>query len=81
MIGEKKMKDFIKEEPLAFFIGLAILSLIAYLLIASILSEKITLIKKDWVCSDHRTELVMMQQVGNILVPINRDVCTQYNRK
>lgn len=73
--------NFVKEETIFFSIVVAILLIIGYLAIATIRSDKITLIKEDWNCTKTDTQILMFPQTGNIPVPMYHTVCIQYTHK
>jgi len=54
---------------------------IGWLIYSSVTSEKIVLTKTAWNCTESRQELLIIQQVGKVGVPMYQTVCTQYRRK
>lgn len=62
---------------LLFFALVFSYGLIIYHLVSS---DKVTIFKNEWECTDQRT-VKRNQLVGKILVPVKREICSQYTLK
>ena len=59
---------------------IGIVGLIGYTIHDELTAETVELRKDQWRCTESRTELAYMQQVGKVMIPQYRNSCLKYER-